>query len=351
MVTLQSPLYSRATSSGLSSSSVQASAFAAESGSTVSTPAGLDGLGRALKVLSGHLVVALVALVVIGGTTRVMEAGLACPDWPLCYGVLLPGRQMNLQVFLEWFHRLDAFLVGLALLALSGFSLVFRSRLPSWLPWLSGAALALVAAQGLLGALTVLHLLEASTVTAHLATALLLVLLVSALHQRLVVALTKPENASVASVIAATATPLWWRLLLPLPLLLVFTQCVLGGAMASQWSAQLCFAGGQACSWLLAHRLGAYPAALSLLLLGLASLALPAPAQALRGFAFAAIGLVLLQVLLGITTLRLELAVPAVTVAHQLVAALLVAVLGALLGRSWPGPAPFTQSNLEVDHG
>ena len=54
-----------------------------------------------LAQLSAHLVVALIALVVIGGATRVMEAGLACPDWPLCYGSLLPGRQMNLKVFLE----------------------------------------------------------------------------------------------------------------------------------------------------------------------------------------------------------------------------------------------------------
>ena len=52
---------------------------------------------------------AVVALVVIGGATRVMEAGLACPDWPLCYGTLLPGKQMNAQVFLEWFHRLGRF--------------------------------------------------------------------------------------------------------------------------------------------------------------------------------------------------------------------------------------------------
>lgn len=351
MVSQQSPLYSRVTLAGAAYSPVQIPASATGIGSTAGIPAVSIGLGRALTLLTGHLVVALVALVVIGGTTRVMEAGLACPDWPLCYGVLLPGRQMNLQVFLEWFHRLDAFLVGLALLALSALSLVFRSRLPRWLPWLSGAALALVAAQGLLGALTVLHLLEASTVTAHLATALLLVLLVSALHQRLVVALIQPGNASEVSAIPAAATPLWWRLLLPLPVLLVLAQCVLGGAMASQWSAELCFAAGQACSWLLAHRLGAYPAALSLLLLGLSSLALPAPARALRGFALAGVGLVLLQVLLGITTLRLQLAVPAVTVAHQFVAALLVAVLGALLGRSWPGSAPIALFNLEVDHG
>ena len=74
---------------------------------------------RRLGGVTSHLVVAVIALVVIGGATRVMEAGLACPDWPLCFGTLLPGRQMNLQVFLEWFHRLDAFVVGVALLVMA----------------------------------------------------------------------------------------------------------------------------------------------------------------------------------------------------------------------------------------
>ena len=76
-----------------------------------------------LGQLAAHVVVALIALVVIGGATRVMEAGLACPDWPLCYGSFLPGRQMNLQVFLEWFHRLDAFFVGIVLITQFAFSL------------------------------------------------------------------------------------------------------------------------------------------------------------------------------------------------------------------------------------
>ena len=357
MVSLKSPHHSRArialdlppgggeTSSlldGCSSSLADAPAL---------IPAVPPALQRTLTLLTGHLVVALVALVVIGGTTRVMEAGLACPDWPLCYGVLLPGRQMNLQVFLEWFHRLDAFLVGLALLALCGLSLGYRSRLPAWLPWFSAGALTLVVVQGLLGALTVTHLLEASTVTAHLATALLLVLLVSALHQRLLTTFADPANAAASEAIGAQAPPFWWRLFLPFPVLLVFAQCVLGGAMASQWSGQLCLSTGQACSWLLAHRLGAYPAALSVLGLGLVSLALRAPALALKGFALGGAGLVLVQVLLGITTLRLTLSVPAVTVGHQFVAALLVAVLGALLGRSWPGAPAYVQPNPEVDHG
>ena len=50
--------------------------------------------------LGTHCVLALIALIVIGGATRVMEAGLACPDWPLCYGTFLPLNHMNLRVFL-----------------------------------------------------------------------------------------------------------------------------------------------------------------------------------------------------------------------------------------------------------
>ena len=111
-----------------------------------------------LGQLAAHVVVALIALVVIGGATRTMEAGLACPDWPLCYGSFLPGRQMNLQVFLEWFHRLDAFFVGIVLITQFAFSLYWAKSLPRWLPWTYGLLSLLVAFQGFLGALTVLRL-------------------------------------------------------------------------------------------------------------------------------------------------------------------------------------------------
>ena len=88
-----------------------------------------------LAQLAAHIVVALVALVVVGGATRVMEAGLACPDWPLCFGSFLPGHQMNVQVFLEWFHRLDAFLVGMGLLLQLGLAFIWRSHLSRWHLW------------------------------------------------------------------------------------------------------------------------------------------------------------------------------------------------------------------------
>ena len=276
-----------------------------------------------LAQLCSHLVVALVALVGIGGATRVMEAGLACPDWPLCYGSLLPGGRMNMQVFLEWFHRLDAFVVGIALMVLCGVSLWQRHRLPAWMPWLSSAALLLVVFQGGLGALTVLALLPSSVVTAHLATALLLVALLSATSQQLL-SLEAPAPSG--------STGWIWITLAAASLVAVVGQCLLGGAMATQWAAERCFSSGQACQWVGAHRQLATVVASGVCLqagaafwLGLKPL--------VRGLSLAAAGLVLLQVALGISSLHLQLQAPLITVAHQVVAALLVAVLTAGLSR------------------
>lgn len=307
-------------------------------------------LPAALDWLLAHLVVALVALVGIGGATRVMQAGLACPDWPLCYGSLLPGRQMNLQVFLEWFHRLDAFLVGIALLVVASLSFLRRALLPRWLPWAAAAALLLVAFQGVLGALTVLGLLAASTVTAHLVTALLLVLLVSAMHQ----ALRRSSTECLPSPSGA-ALPFWWTLLLAFSSLVLFGQCALGGAMASRWASSLCLQAGEGCRWLLTHRLGAWAALAALLLPAVLAHLLPGIPPVLRRFSLGPAFLVLLQVGLGVFTLRLQLQQPLVTVAHQLVAALLVALFGALWGitlaaRS-PAPVVSCSSSLEMAHG
>lgn len=297
-------------------------------------------LQNRLALTAAHLVVALVALVVVGGATRVMEAGLACPDWPLCYGRFLPGQQMNLQVFLEWFHRLDAFVVGVALLVLAGVSAVCRQSLPRWLPWGAASALVLVALQGALGALTVSQLLAAPLVTAHLATALLLVALVSGLYQRLALAGHESGNLS-------GPAPRWWQALALGALLLVLGQCVLGGSMASQWAAQQCLSSGDGCPWLLAHRQGAGPAAAAVACLAVSGLFLPAQRCQGRGLAIGALGLVIVQVALGVAVLRHQLMLPSITIAHQLVAALLVALLASAMARSFGRP----QADLEWAHG
>ena len=311
-----------------------------------------DGSGSPIRwrlaALAAHLLVALIALVGIGGATRVMEAGLACPDWPLCYGSLLPGRQMNLQVFLEWFHRLDAFVVGVGLLVMAAASLWWRRQLPTWQPPLAVACVLLVAAQGGLGALTVLQLLPFAVVTAHLITALLLVALLSGCHQGLNGASDQPmaRRSAGTAAVAESASGLPGRWLTGITvgaLVLVFAQCLLGGLMATQWAAGRCFSSGDACGWLLAHRLGARP--VGLLVIALAA-GLVWQRRAERPLAALAALLVVAQIALGVLSLRLTLAVPGVTVAHQLTAALLVAVLSALVVRV-SRPA---DSSLELSH-
>ncbi|NDF63314.1 MAG: heme A synthase, partial [Synechococcaceae bacterium WBB_3_034] len=240
------------------------------------------------------------------------------------YGSLLPGGRMNMQVFLEWFHRLDAFVVGVALLVLCAVSILQRRRLPGWVPWLGAMALVLVAIQGGLGAITVLALLPSVVVTAHLAMALLLVAVISAASQQLL-SVDQPSRQ-------ARGLGWIWVVLASLSLVAVLAQCLLGGAMATQWAAERCLASGQDCQWLTAHRhLGSF-AAVAVAVQAVAALRLPVR-PLVRGLSLAAAGLVLGQLALGLSSWHLQLTAPLVTVAHQVVAALLVAVLTAGVSR------------------
>ena len=151
--------------------------------------------------------------------------------------------------------------------------------------------------------------------------------LVSSLFQVLVV----PPSVEAA---AAPGVPRWWIGLAGLALVLVFGQCLLGAGMASQWAADQCLAVGDGCHWLLAHRQLATPAALGVGLLALTGVALPSGSSHLQGLAWGAAALVVVQVVLGVSTLRLELQQPLVTVAHQVVAALLVGLLASVLTRA-----------------
>lgn len=301
----------------------------------MSTSAGLAAapLHRSpLLLLSTHLVVALVALVTVGGATRVMEAGLSCPDWPLCYGSVLPTAEMTVRVFLEWFHRLDAALVALGLLLVAALSWGQRQHLPPAVPGLATTTLLLIMAQVALGALTVTQLLRFDVVTAHLATGLLLVALLSLLRQRLRLAL-QLLPADVGETL--TGPWRWWP---ALAALLVYLQCVLGGLLASQWATGRCLQLLQGCHWLVAHGLLAAAALVAVVALPLKAAAAAWP-HPLRRLAFAAGLLVLLQAGLGALTLHLSLSQPLVTIGHQLGAALLLSVLTSLAGLLHPLPS------------
>lgn len=260
------------------------------------------------------IAIATLLLMAVGSATRVMNAGLACPDWPLCYGQLVPTQQMNLQVFLEWFHRLDAALVGLSAIGLAGLSWWYRRALPKWLPWASTFAFGLIVFQGVLGGLTVTELLRFDIVTAHLGTALLF------FNTLLVIgtALTPYQGTG-----AVGKLP-WIGLAAAI---LVYVQSLLGGLVASRWALHQCFGGYQLCVVMNSHIAGVVPATLATLAVVVMAWRTPALHPTLRNLANLAGGLVVLQVILGVATFWLHLQVEPLTVAHQSVASALLGTL------------------------
>ena len=110
-------------------------------------------------------------LIVLGSVVRTTGSGLACPDWPLCHGRLIPPLQFNILV--EWFHRLIALVVGLGLAATAAWTAWHRGT-RARLGGLAALCIALYVTQALLGALTVWKLLDPNVVSGHLAVALLL---------------------------------------------------------------------------------------------------------------------------------------------------------------------------------
>lgn len=118
-------------------------------------------LARAGTLLSA----ATWVLLVFGSSVRVNGAGLACPDWPACFGDVVPA--LDWEVFLEFGHRAYAGLISLGFLAL-GTMVAFRPDLRRRMLPLFGLAAVALATQIVLGGLTVLHLLAEWTVAGHL---------------------------------------------------------------------------------------------------------------------------------------------------------------------------------------
>ncbi|MDC1174143.1 heme o synthase [Bacteriovoracaceae bacterium] len=113
------------------------------------------------------------ALLVLGGAVHNTNSSLACPDWPLCYGKLVPELKDGVKYMIS--HRVIASLVGLFTIVLS--FMAYRKRNESYqdqkIYSYSLFALFLVIAQGLMGAITVTYKLPTIVSTAHLLTSLI----------------------------------------------------------------------------------------------------------------------------------------------------------------------------------
>lgn len=267
-----------------------------------------------IRRLVWKIAIATLLLMAVGSATRVMNAGLACPDWPLCYGKLVPTQQMNLQVFLEWFHRLDAGLIGISAIALAGLSWWDRRELPGWLPFASTGALGLIVFQAVLGGLTVTELLRFDIVTAHLGTALLF------FTTLLIIGMALLPYQGTGSVGKLPWIGLFGAIF-------VYVQSLLGGLVGSQWALHQCFGYNQLCTVMNSHIFGVVPPTVTILALVVVAFRTPALHPKLRQLARWAGILLLLQIGLGIATFYEHLQVELLTVSHQATGAALLGTL------------------------
>jgi cytochrome c oxidase assembly protein subunit 15 len=122
----------------------------------------LGSVGR-LHVFAGITAASTLILIAAGGLVTSTGSGLAVPDWPLSYGMLMPP--MVGGIFYEHGHRMVASFVGFLTVILAVWA--WRVEPRTWVKRLAGAALGAVILQGLLGGLTVIYLLPTPVSVAH----------------------------------------------------------------------------------------------------------------------------------------------------------------------------------------
>jgi len=168
-------------------------------------------------------------LITIGALVRAHNAGLACPDWPLCFGEFVPT--MNPEVTFEWTHRLVAGSVALLFVRLA-IRLLRAPETPLACRRLLGLATGLLATQIVLGALTVWLQLASWTVTAHLITGnsfcVTLLLIGCSLRDSVHGRAARPAAAPLARAAVFVCAAL------------LFVQMVLGGMVSSRYAGLVC---------------------------------------------------------------------------------------------------------------
>lgn len=275
-------------------------------------------------VLAVTSLVSTLLLIAMGSMVRVTGYGLGCPDWPLCYGRIVPP--FDIGPWFEFTHRLIGAVTSLQIIALAvGAWQRYRHVASIFHPALTAGGLLIV--QIVLGGLHVIYELPASTGWIHTGVAMALVGLMGVL-----VAVTHPAARALA---ARTPVVAHER---GLPLMVAATAVaayflILTGAYVTRSGASLvcpsfpeCGASSPALQPLIDiqmfHRFTAYGVAL---LMGLTLWRLVRAGYGERGLRVVPLGLATLVVIqfgLGISNVLLRLPLWSRTL-HLLVAAML----------------------------
>jgi heme a synthase len=190
---------------------------------------------RLLKRLSSIVIGLSLVTMFLGPLVRAESAGLACPDWPLCHGLVVPWGH-GYQVFLEWIHRVAGGITALALgacvfAALRDASLRAAFGVPALL------ALGLMITQILLGMLTITKQLDAYVVKSHLLNAILFLSAVVYMRQ------TARRAIDASAIEAGAAEAPTNRLSVAASgvfLALIFIQLFLGGRVSTNYAGLVC---------------------------------------------------------------------------------------------------------------
>lgn len=183
----------------------------------------------------------LTAVVMLAGAwTRLVDAGLGCPDWPGCYGKLIvpdsthaalrhPDAPLEpFKAWMEMIHRYIASLLGIVVLGV--LALGWPLRHVQDYPWrLSVALLAVIALQGAFGAFTVTLQLWPQVVTLHLLGGMVVLLLFLWLHLHL-------RHAGINLVSSLRPSTGWWGVVA----FLLVIQIALGGWVSSNYAGIAC---------------------------------------------------------------------------------------------------------------
>ncbi|MGH2398600.1 MAG: heme o synthase, partial [bacterium] len=266
-------------------------------------------------------------LIVLGGVVRATGAGLACPDWPLCHGRLIPPLEG--LIVIEYAHRLMASIAGFLTLAVA--ITAWRRRI---FPVHAAVAVLLVGVQIVLGGLTVRTELSAWLVIAHLGTAMVFFATLVALTARAWLRDQPPQ-------------PTRFRMLAIGTLVATFGLVLIGGYVSATGAGiacpdwPLCYGqvlpstSGPVAAHML-HRFAAAFVGVLSLLTAAAAYRTQRGRSDLQASSAIAVGLLVLQVLLGALNVEYRLA-PGVTVSHLATAAALFATLVVLVVMSSRG--------------
>ena len=275
-------------------------------------------------------------LLFLGSVVHATESSLACPDWPTCFGTMVP--EMSGGVFWEHLHRL----VAGGLLLMWGLATWLARKETQDDPWVFKACVAglvLLLVQSVFGGLTVLYQLPDLVSTTHLALALLFLGLATALASWASWARGEgPVDPDIAAGVRK-----WGGA----SVVLIFVQCVLGGLVRHMDAGMACPDAPLCLGALVppldnaliavhfAHRVVGVLAVVAVV--GLATWAMRADApSSVRSWASWAAVLTMVQVALGFVSVLTTLAVVPVSL-HTLVAASLLATLVHVTTLGWLG--------------